>query len=351
MKGFGARLAAARKMAGMSMQALADATQNKITKQAISKFEKGKMFPASDTLIALSKALGVKPDYFYRESQAQLTGLEFRKKSRLSAKDKNRVKYQTMDFIERYTEIESLMGLESTFDNPLAGTVIKNRIDVEKAAMDLRRAWQLGTAPIAKLMELLEAGGVRILEVTGLPDMFDGLSAMVDGVPVVTINDGYPLVRRRLTVVHELGHQLVQFKVSDQKKIEGLCHNFASAFLMPAEVLKREIGLRRHNISMMELKKLKGVYGISIMALMVRIHKLGIITDGYYRQFCMVANRQGWKSGKTPEPGQYIGREYPNRFRQLVERAVAEGIISMSKGAELRNIGLVEFRKGFQLVA
>ena len=84
------------------------------------------------------------------------------------------------------------------------------------------------------------------------------------------------------------------------------------------------------------------------MALMIRAKNFGIVTESYCRQFFMLASRLGWKSGKTPEPGQYIGREYPNRFRQLVERAAAEEIISMSKGAELRNIGLVEFRKGFQ---
>ena len=57
MDGFGARLKAARKMAGMSQQKLADATDNLITKQAVSKYEKGKMMPASDILIAISKAL------------------------------------------------------------------------------------------------------------------------------------------------------------------------------------------------------------------------------------------------------------------------------------------------------
>ncbi len=60
MDGFGERLKAARKMAGMSQQQLTDATCNRITKQTLSKYEKGKMFPASDILLAISKALGVK---------------------------------------------------------------------------------------------------------------------------------------------------------------------------------------------------------------------------------------------------------------------------------------------------
>jgi Zn-dependent peptidase ImmA (M78 family)/DNA-binding XRE family transcriptional regulator len=351
MDSFEARLKAARKMAGMSMQALSDATNNAVTKQAISKFEKGKMSPASDTLIALANALKVKPDFFYRESNVELPNLEFRKKSRLLKGDRERIEYQTIDFLERYKEIEIVMNLESSFHNPLSNTVVKGSDDIEKAAVNLRKEWNLGIAPISKLMELLEAQGIRIFEVKNSPSAFDGLSALIDEVPVIAINGDFPLVRKRMTVVHELAHQLLRFEVPDQRTIERLCFIFASAFLMPTEVLMKEIGPKRNNIAMMELKKLKGVYGISIMALMVRIHQLGIITDGYYHEFIKAASRMGWKSGKVPEPGQYIGREYPNRFRQLVERAVAEEIVSMSKGAELMNIGLVAFRRGFQLAA
>ena len=197
MDGFGARLKAARKMAGMSQQKLADATDNLITKQAVSKYEKGKMMPASDILIAISKALGVKTGYFYRQSQVKLTGLEFRKKSRLSKSDENRVKYQTLDFLERYIEIENIMGQDTIFVNPLRNTVIKNQDEVENAALRLRKAWELGNAPVSNLMELLEDKGVRIYEVD-LPDTFDGLSAWADKIPVITINKNSDLVRKRL---------------------------------------------------------------------------------------------------------------------------------------------------------
>ena len=145
MDGFGARLKAARKMAGMSQQKLADATDNLITKQAVSKYEKDRMMPASDILIAISKALGVKSGYFYRQSQVKLTGLEFRKKYRLSKNDENRVKYQTLDFLERYMEIEGIMGQQTVFANPLKNTTIENQDDAENVALQLRKVWELGS--------------------------------------------------------------------------------------------------------------------------------------------------------------------------------------------------------------
>ncbi|CAB1078876.1 hypothetical protein D1AOALGA4SA_6598 [Olavius algarvensis Delta 1 endosymbiont] len=350
MDGFGTRLKAARKMAGLSQQKLADATDNLITKQAVSKYEKGKMMPASDILIAISKALGVKSGYFYRQSRVKLTGLEFRKKSRLSKSDENRVKYQTLDFLERYIEIENIMGQHTVFVNPLKNTTIENQDDVEDAALRVRKAWELGNAPISNLMELLEDKGVRIYE-GDLPDTFDGLSAWADNIPVITINKNSDLVRKRLTIVHELAHLIINFGECNDRDLEKLCHSFASAFLLPKEKMIEEIGSNRTKISFLELKKLKGIYGISLMALVVRAKNLGIINEYAYRNFSIRAIKSGWRSGRTKEPGEYVGREYANRFGQLVSWAVAEDIITMSKGAELMYVSLPEFRKGFQIAA
>ena len=350
MEGFGERLKAARKMAGMSQQGLADATHNLVTKQALSKYEKGKMFPASDILVAISKALGVKSGYFFRQSQVELTSLKFRKKSRLSKKDQSRVKYQTLDFLERYIEIESVMGQQTEFENLLDDFTIENLDDVETASMRLREAWNLGTAPVSNLMELLEDKGVRILEVD-LPDEFDGLSAWAGEIPVITVNKNRDLVRKRLTIVHELAHLMLSFGECRDNVLEKLCHSFAGAFLIPKEKMIEELGSHRSKISFLELKKLKGIYGISILALVVRAKNLGIINENRYKAFFITASKKGWKSGKIKEPGEYIGREYANRFQQLVSWAVAEEIITMSKGAELMNVGLTEFRKGFQIAA
>lgn len=350
MDGFGERLKTARKMAGMSLQELADATGNLISKQAISKYEKGRMFPGSDILIALSKALGVKTGYFYRQSLVKLSGLEFRKKSRLKKRDENRVKYQTLDFLERYMEIETLMGQHNIFNNPLRNTIIESQGDVEDASKLLRKVWGLGIAPVSNLMELLEDKGVRILEVD-LPKEFDGLSAWADEMPVITVNKNHDLVRKRFTIVHELAHLMLTFGECSQGDLEKLCHNFAGAFLVPKKKMIEELGANRSRITFLELKKLKGIYGVSLMALMVRAKNLGIVSNNVYKKFFILASKNGWRSGKKEEPGKYIGREYANRFRQLVSWAVAEDIVTMSKGAELMNVKLPEFRKGFQIAA
>ena len=59
---FGNRLKLARKMAGFSLQELADALENKVTKQSLNKYEMGLMNPSGDVLVAISSTLKVKPD-------------------------------------------------------------------------------------------------------------------------------------------------------------------------------------------------------------------------------------------------------------------------------------------------
>ena len=99
---FAQRIATARKMAGLSMDQLA--TLSGLSKNAISRYEKGVMRPDSSNLIKLSKALNVKVDYLFRKPTVELEALEFRKKARLGLKSIDSIKYRVMDRLERYLE-------------------------------------------------------------------------------------------------------------------------------------------------------------------------------------------------------------------------------------------------------
>lgn len=344
---FGQRLKAARKMAGLSMEALSQATGNLITKQAISKYEKGQMKPDSRKLIVMAKVLGVSTGYFYRESDINLAGIEFRKKSKLTQKEIARIENRMLDFLERYIEIEKTVGQEAVFHNPLKEFKVRSYRDIEEAAEKLRRSWKLGESPVPNLMALLEDQGVCIYEIDS-DENFDGLSGFANETPVVILNDNRDLVRKRFATAHELGHLMLKFPEVERKLKEKMCHAFAGAFLLPKSAIFSEIGIARKKITMWELKKLKGIYGISIQAIMARAHNLGIITNYYYKDFCISANKAGWRKD---EPGEYAGKEKANRFDQLVYYAVAEDIVTMSKGAELMNVKLAQFRKTFQIAA
>src|SRR5665647_608287 len=89
---FAQRISTARKMAGLSMEQLANLSG--LSKNAISRYEKGIMKPDSSNLIKLSKALNVKVDYLFRKSTVELNEVTFRKKAKLGSKSIDSIKYR-----------------------------------------------------------------------------------------------------------------------------------------------------------------------------------------------------------------------------------------------------------------
>jgi transcriptional regulator with XRE-family HTH domain len=123
---FGQRLKAARVMAGLSMDALVEKLDKRLSKPAISKYENGLMMPDSENLILLADALNVDPDFFFSERVVELAEVNFRKKASLGKKAVESLTERVKDAMDRYLELETLLGLEAPFANPLNGVIIEN---------------------------------------------------------------------------------------------------------------------------------------------------------------------------------------------------------------------------------
>ena len=76
---FAKRLKSARQLSEMSQDNLVQAMDGIVSKNAISKYERGQMMPNSTVLIKLAKALNVKPDYFFRPIGIEIQKVDFRK--------------------------------------------------------------------------------------------------------------------------------------------------------------------------------------------------------------------------------------------------------------------------------
>jgi len=328
-------------MKGYSLQDLADALDGKLSKQALNKYEQGLMKPESDVLLLLCNALDVRPDFFTREMSINLENVEFRKLKRLSAKDSASIREKTVDILERYFELEDLLGIDEQFVNPIKDMPISNYKDVEVAVQKIKDAWKLGEDPLKNVIELLEDNNIKVIEIAA-GDEFVGLSTW-EGIknPVVVVNANLKADRKRFTVLHELGHILMNVNHLPEKEREFICHSFAGAMLIPAKALIKELGASRTQIYLNELVYLKKQFGASIQAIMFRAKHLGIISESYHKNFMIFMSMKGYKKN---EPGEYKGYEKSNRFKQLIYRAVAEEIISQSKAAALDNKKLAEFR-------
>jgi Zn-dependent peptidase ImmA (M78 family)/DNA-binding XRE family transcriptional regulator len=339
------RLISARKMAGLSLEELSEkmktvAGEKAVSKQAIHQFEQGKSKPESDTLFALAKTLGVDLNYFFREPIVSLGKIEYRKKTKLTKTEEIAVQEKAKDVLERYFELEDLMNASLTFKNPLEASQchITNQNDIETVAEALREKWNLGTSPIQNVLELLENEGIKVVEIsTG--DGFQGFYANANNQTVVVLNQNDDTVRKRFTALHELGHTILTF--ADGFDVEKGCHSFAGAMLFPKKQVIQAFSEKRKKISLAELIQLKTHFGISIQAILARLKNLGIINEATYKGFIIWMSTAGLRKN---EPGKYPGIEKALRFNQLLYRAAAEEIISLSKAASLGNMSLTSFR-------
>lgn len=341
---FAKRLKSARVMSSLSQDQLVERIGGMVTKNAISKYEKGEMLPNSDVLIALAKALDVKTDFFYREFSVSIENIEFRKKSKLGKKKENSIKEQVVDIVNRYLELEQFLNIQSEFENPISHIKINDKWDVENAANELLEVWNLGHNALPNVIDLLEDKEIKVVEINA-PEEFDGFSGWADGkYPVIVLNKNFGLERKRLTALHELAHLLLQFnKEIEHRPMEKMCFQFGGALLMPLDTFKREFGENRSHVAINELIAMKETYGMSVSAIMARAKVLGLISDFSYLRF------NKWISNNRTEEGlgEYIGVEESKRFNQLLYRAASEEIISMSKAANLSNQKLAQFRRNF----
>ena len=330
----GARLKLARAAAGLSLRDLAARAGVTVTAQAIGKYERDEMMPSSPVLIGLARALAVPADYLLRESRLEVAHIEFRRKSLLRAREEASVKARVLDAVERYREVEAYLAMIAEWTAPRGfPRSVVSADDAERAASDLRRAWNIGLDPIPDICALLEEHHVKV-QVMNLPDEVSGLHAEVTGgagksTRIVVVNASHAGERQRFTLAHELGHLLME--VPGGKPGERLCQRFASAFLMPGDALVREVGRRRHALPVRELFRLKTLFGVSAQAVAYRCRDLEIISNPAFVSIFTHFGRQKWRQ-KEPNP---LASEKPLRFERLVIRALAENAIGEAKAAEL----------------
>ena len=348
---FGERLKLARKKAGYSLRALSDAIDNKVSAQAIGKYERDEMMPASDVLTAMAGTLEVNLEFLMSNQVQQLCGVEFRKHSGTSVKERSRVEAAVIERVESYLSVEEILDLESAdWHKPFPPEVLDSLETAESLADRLRKKWNLGADPIPNMTELLEEKGIKVL-VIELPQKVSGLTCLVnrvngkDAVPVIVVNKLLPLERRRFTLAHELGHRLIHERSSvDHEKAANI---FAGSFLINADHLREEIGEHRHSVSYPELVSLKRKYRVSAAAMLMRLKQVDILSKSAC-DYAFQTFARSWRR-KEPQPIEKAENqskfELPKRFDRLCYRALSEKLISPVKASEFLHIPCYEIER------
>ena len=339
----------ARTASGLSLRSLANAIGNRVTAQAISKYERGEATPGSAVLMALADALGVTVDYLIGEGEMALEGIEFRRPAISSKREEAQVAAKVLGLLERYLAVEGLLGLPSVdWDKPREAPfpVAANMVEADCGAAVLRTHWGLGIAPVPALTEVLEGRGIKVVtaEFSGVAGVMAHVRrAGRRSVPVVVVNSGACAERQRFAIARELGHLVLA--AGRKVAAEDAANRFAGAFLMPAEALWAEVGKRRSAIGLGELVRLKPLFGVSAQALANRCRDLGIFGPSLHKRLFQEFGRRGWHSPPFGEPLSQPDSERPQRFERLCLRALAEGVVSEPKAAELLNVAVRELNR------
>lgn len=330
--GIGERLKMARRLAGLSLQDVAE--QVNLSRMAISKYENEQMLPSSDVLIRLAQTLGQPVEFFLRGPVTAALQPVYRGRKTLRGKPEAALVAQLQEWIERYLAVESLypQGEFARFVYPhgFPYRVVQTWAEAERAADALRDAWGLGDTPLDNLTELLEDKGIKVGIVAGNNHFDACLFELDNGAPVMVVKAGIPGDRQRFNLAHELGHWMLD--VQGEFDPEKAANRFAGAFLVPALAAYRELGQRRQNLGEHELHLLKHKYGMSMQAWVYRASDLGIIDKTVAAQLFAQFRRDGTH---RQEPGDQLPPEEPQRLTRLVLRALAEDVISRSRAAEL----------------
>lgn len=344
---FAQRLVNARKIRCMSQRDLRDSVGGRISSSAIAKYEKGQMMPSSGTLIALANALNMSLDYFFRPFTVNIdpSKFEFRKSSSIGKKKVESIKYLVYSEIEKYLEIESILGISSNFKLNYSNTDIEGEDEAKNLATRFRQDLNIGSDAIVSAYDLLESVGVKIIEISH-DKSFSGTCIETCGLPIIVVNKNMTSERKRLTAFHELGHLLMQC-ISGVDK-EKMCNIFANEVLIPSARFKYLIGESRHDISLVELQAIQREYGISVDALMMKANQLNIITNERYVSFHKKKSKFG--DFKEAVEMSHYPMENTSRFERLVYRALASEVISYSKAAALLDKSVNEVRNTLNLM-
>lgn len=302
-----------------------------VSPATISKWRSGGQMPEREGLERLAAVVNVSPEWFTRPVPAKPTPPLFR--SNASA----HVAARAMLGARLEWAQELAIAMAEFVDYPtlnLPGIEVRQpeaitNEDIERAAQACRERWRLGRAPIQDLALAAEGAGVILVrEETGAPQI-EGLSAWSEalGRPFVLLSadkaNGY---RSRFDLAHELGHLVlhrhVQVLGDCHKLMEEQAHRFAGALLLPAESLASEVRLPA---TLDDLLLLKRRWGVSVAAIVMRLHALQLLGD---EERLQLFKRRSARWGAKAEPGDGgLEPERPRLLRRTIEMLIDEGVL------------------------
>jgi Zn-dependent peptidase ImmA (M78 family)/DNA-binding XRE family transcriptional regulator len=283
-----ARLSIARKRRLLNKKGFAEIAG--VAQHTVVRCEKGETKPTPEHVASFARALQFPVEFFYGDDAEEPQCASFRSQTSMSAaiRDASLAAGAIGFFVSDW--------VEKRFQLPAIQVPDLNLYDPEHAARVLREEWMLGEKPVSNMIHLLESKGVRVFSLAENTVKVNAYSLWRKGKPYVFLNTFKSAESSRLDAAHELAHlALHQDGGSIGREAEDQANVFAAAFLMPrADVL----ATLPHINYLSEIVKAKSRWRVSVAALNYRIHKLGLISDWRYRDFCIEIATSGYNKNE-----------------------------------------------------
>ena len=323
------RLTLARKRRGLNKVTLARLAS--IAAKSLSNYESGRASPPPATLAAFADVLRFPAAFFHLPDPEELEadGVSFRALKSMTAGQRNAA------LAAGSLAVDLNRWLTKQFQLPAADVPDLRDYEPEEAADILRVEWSIGVQPIANLVHLLEAKGIRVFSLAERARQVDAYSLWCDGTPFVFLNTMKTPEHGRMDAAHELGHLVLHRHGGTHRRgrdVETDAQRFGAAFLMPAASV-RSVVPRLMAPTMAQLIQLKLNWKVSVAALARRLYTLGLVSEWSYRG----VNVQLSRYGRAREPGGIQERETSQVFEKVFRSLKTSGF---SKAHVAHKLGL-----------
>jgi Zn-dependent peptidase ImmA (M78 family)/DNA-binding XRE family transcriptional regulator len=329
--------------------------------------EKGDRLAKSEEIIKLASFLGrkvhelVRPTEPVVDLQVHLRAVAEKMKG-ADAEALNAAIDELQRLAEDYRDLEKLMNAPLRYNYP-PEVRLHARIDpaelAETVAQQERQRLGLGDQPVIYLRSTLEWDvGLRIFY-WDLPSAIAGMYAYTADLGCcILVNRKHPPERRRVSMLHEYGHLIVdRFKpgidyltMTGRKPAnERFAESFALSFLMPTSSVRQrfhDIVTMTGNFLVADLRRLSHFYFVSALAMALRLEQLGLIQKGsaqFLKESKFSPREAADLLGLQPQPVNNF--PFPERYKYLAVAAYERGEIGDSDLAYYLRCDIVDARE------
>lgn len=350
----GTRLKALRERHGMSQEQLAQTFGFK-NHQTVAQIEGGQRKLSAEELVVAVQSFGVDLDYFTNPflivGEARFS---WRRDAGLGGGDLDVFEGKAGEWIGAYRELCVTTGCGLS---PIVHRLNLTRFDsyeaAEAAGEGVAAFLKLGAVPSRRLAEAMQTDLNMLVLMVDAQSGISGAACLVRDLGAVLVNRNEPVGRRNFDLAHELFHVLTwdampPERLDDgigsgkiQKRIETMAEKFASALLMPREVLASHPPAK---IDYGWLNQTATALGVTSRALKWRLVSIGLMDADTARTFDdRLLSHNGAPEGHRDEVPPLFGR----RFMTVMAAGIEKGQVSVRRVAKLLVVSIDELGELF----